>query len=218
MMPAAVQTIPAQTSPTHADNLLGLMEIFEPECQIAVAARAFSPSIDAYLSNAAKKMGDGFRIVLEPGDELPLHLLPASPGCEAFANDIAYLAEVYGDLLGCLTIGLRLEVLHRAMCPRFHVDHTGIRLLCTYRGPGTEWLEDRAADRSKLGPASAGMDDNHSGIILDAAGIHRVEPYSVALLKGSAWQGNTGRGIIHRSPAVSADTSPRVMLALDALW
>ncbi|MDP2246715.1 MAG: DUF1826 domain-containing protein, partial [Nitrosomonadales bacterium] len=155
---------------------------------------------------------------LNTGDSLPLHLLPVSPGREDFAADIAFLAEMYGDLLGCPTIGLRLEVLSRAMCPRFHVDHTGIRLLCTYRGPGTEWLEDTAADRSKLGPASAGMRAEDSDIILDQAGIHTVPPYAIALLKGTRWQGNLGRGIIHRSPAVSANTAPRVMLALDALW
>jgi hypothetical protein len=39
----------------------------------------------------------------------------------------------------------------------------------------------------------------------------------VLLLKGSLWQGNAGRGAVHRSPAVDGDV-PRVMLALDALW
>jgi hypothetical protein len=162
-------------------------------------------------------MGEGFRISLRRGESLPLHLLPAYRGREAFAADIAYLVEMYGDLLGCPAVGLRLEVLHRAMCPRFHVDETGIRLLCTYQGPGTEWLPDTCTDRSKLGPVSAGIRDEDSGIILNPAGIHRIEPYAVALLKGCRWQGNMELGIIHRSPAVVTDT-PRVLLALDALW
>jgi hypothetical protein len=34
-------------------------------------------------------------------------------------------------------IGLRIHVLADTMCPRFHVDRVPVRLLCTYRGPGT---------------------------------------------------------------------------------
>lgn len=218
MMSVAVEALPSQTCATSQSAILGLTEIFEPHCQIAIAERQPIAAIDNYLSAVANRLCKGFRISLKAGDSLPLHLLPASPGCEDFAADIAFLVEIYGDLLGCPAIGLRLEVLNRAMCPRFHVDHTDIHLLCSYRGSGTEWLEDVAADRSKLGQASAGVSDEVSGIILDPTGIHRVKPYAIALLKGSRWQGNAGQGIILRSPAVPENETPRVMLALDALW
>ena len=218
MMSAVVEALPTQTSTIRRNSIQALTEIFEPHCQIAIAKRRPVAAIDGYLSTVANRLGEGFRVSLKAGESLPLHLLPASPGREDFAADIAFLVGIYNDLLGCPAIGLRLEVLNCAMCPRFHVDHTGIRLLCTYRGPGTEWLEDRAADRSKLGPVSAGICDEDSGIILSPTGIHHVEPYAIALLKGSRWQGNAGRGVVHRSPAVSVDEAPRVMLALDALW
>jgi hypothetical protein len=218
MISSVTETLPVRVCATGQNTIQGLTEIFEQHCQVAIAERQPVLSIDRYLFAVANHMGDGFRVSLNAGDSLPLHLLPASPGREDFAADIAFLVEVYCDLLGCPAIGLRLEVLNRAMCPRFHVDHTGIRLLCTYRGPGTEWLEDTAADRSKLGPVSAGICDENSGIILNPAGIHRVEPYAITLLKGSRWQGNAGQGIVHRSPAVPADEAPRVVLALDTLW
>lgn len=200
-------------NPIHA-----LTGIFEPHCQIAVAERQPVASIVQYVASAAEHMGAGFRVSLNDGERLPLHLLPALPGREDFAADINFLVEMYGVLLGCPAVGLRLEVLGRAMCPRFHVDQTGIRLLCTYQGPGTEWLEDGAADRSKLGPVSAGIGDERSGIIRDPSGIHRIPPFAVALLKGSGWQGNSGRGIIHRSPQVPQSGVPRVLLAMDAIW
>lgn len=41
---------------------------------------------------------------------------------------------------------------------------------------------------------------------------------SAYVVKGSLWQGNGGRGIVHRSPAVAADEAPRVLLAMDASW
>lgn len=217
-MSALVEALPAQTSTIRQNSIQALTEIFEPACQIAIAERLPIASIDGYLSAVANHIGEGFRVSLKAGESLPRHLLPTSPGRDDFAADLDFLVGIYSDLLGCPAIGVRLEVLNRAMCPRFHVDHTGIRLLCTYRGPGTEWLEDRAADRSKLGPVSAGICDENSGIILNPAGIHRVKPYAIALLKGSRWQGNAGQGIIHRSPVVSVVEASRVMLALDALW
>ncbi|UTH76828.1 DUF1826 domain-containing protein [Chromobacterium sp. IIBBL 290-4] len=105
---------------------------------------------------------------------------------------------MYATLTGCPRVGARLEVLRQAMCPRFHADRVGLRLLCCYQGPGTEWLPDAAADRSQLGAAAQGLADEQSGLILDAAAIGRAPPFSVLLLKGSQWPGARG-GAIHRS-------------------
>lgn len=215
-----MQLVESMMRPPAASShqLLGLLTIFEPTRQIAIVERAPNPTINSYLDAVANNLGNGFRIELKAGHRIPQHQLPEHAGCDEFAEDLAYLAEAYSDLMGCPAVGLRLEVVNRAMCPRFHVDHTGIRLLCTYRGAGTEWLEDACADRSKLGRLANGLSDEDSGIILLPAGIHQIAPFSIALLKGSAWQGNTGGGIIHRSPAVDTASAPRVLLALDALW
>ena len=123
-----------------------------------------------------------------------------------------------GELLDAATIGFRLEVVGKAMCPRLHVDRVGIRLLCTYRGPGTGWVEDASVDRRFLGAASGGQPDETSGLLLAGHRIEAIPPFAVALLKGSLWQGNGGRGIVHRSPAVAAEQAPRVLLAMDAGW
>lgn len=133
-------------------------------------------------------------------------------------QELDCLTALYVDLLGCPSVGARLEVLNHAMCPKFHVDKTGIRLLCTYVGAGTQWLEEAYADRTKLGMTSANMEDAVSGIILDAIGIHQVKKFHIALLKGSMWQSNGMQGVIHRSPAVLNDGLARVMLAIDAIW
>ena len=202
----------------NSNALLDLLTIFEADRQIAIVERTPDPAISAYLDCVAHLLGRGFRIELNAGKNLPAHLLPEQAGREMLAEDIAFIAEAYSDLMGCTTVGLRLEVVRHAMCPRFHVDHTGIRLLCTYRGAGTEWLDDRFADRSRLGTVSNGLSDEESGIVTQSTGIYKVPPFAIALLKGSAWQGNVGGGIIHRSPPVSPHTAPRVLLALDALW
>jgi hypothetical protein len=91
------------------------------------------------------------------------------------------------------------------MCPGWHCDRTGIRLLCTYRGPGTEWLWDTGIDRTTL-----------PGSVADRSPDGSASAGDIVLLKGSLWQGNTGRGAIHRSPATGQGT--RWLLALDAIW
>lgn len=42
--------------------------------------------------------------------------------------------------------------LHPVQLPplRYHEDKVPLRLLCTYVGPGTEWLDDRHVDRWQL--------------------------------------------------------------------
>ncbi len=217
---------PFEPRPTHAvawcTEAAELAAIFEDAVQIAVLPRAVNAGISGYLAQVAESgsLGSGLRAVLRVGQG-PVRLelaLPDLPGREALVDDVAGLAEMYGDLLGCAAVGLRLEVIKRAMCPRFHVDHVGLRMLCTYRGPGTDWLDDDVADRDFLGARSGGLPDEASGLIRDPCGVHAVPSFAVALLKGDLWQGNAGRGIIHRSPAMPVDQAPRVLVAIDAIW
>lgn len=200
------------------DDPLGLTRIFDPEIQLAQWRRPAEPIIADWLAAHASDLGSGLRQQLNPGERPDLARLPAGAGRDALAADIALLAEILGELLDATTIGLRLEVVGKAMCPRLHVDRVGIRLLCTYRGPGTEWVEDASVDRCFLGAASGGKPDEASGLLLPGYRIEAIPPFAVALLKGSLWQGNGGRGIVHRSPAVAPSDAPRILLAMDAGW
>lgn len=195
-----------------------LVRIFEPGVQIAWFERAPVPEITDYLQAVARRLGSGKSRVIHAGADLPDLELPDQAGREASLSEIGWLTRVYTDLLGCPSAALRIEVLDRPMCPRFHVDHTGIRLVCTLRGPGTEWLHDGWVDRSRLGPGSLGLADEESGLMRPGAEVERVPTFAVGLLKGSLWQGNAGRGAIHRSPQIDPHDAPRVMLSLDAIW
>jgi Protein of unknown function (DUF1826) len=201
-------------------NPLEALEIFEHGRQIKVINRPINEEISKYLVSANLRYGAKF--ILPVGQSfssklLASHALPKHAGRDAFLADLDHLSELYADLMDCAQIGIRLEVLSGAMCPKFHVDRTGIRMLCTYQGQGTEWLEDAYANRAKLGMSAGNLSDNESGLILDTKGIHQVPQFAIALLKGSAWQGNHMHGIIHRSPPV-LDDKPRVLVAMDAIW
>lgn len=213
-------TLPHHVTRTCAisDQLLGLTRIFEPEIQLAQWRRPVDPLIADWLAAHASDLGCGIRQTLVPGQMPDLGRLPAGPGRDALVADIALLADILAELLDVPTIGYRLEVVDKAMCPRLHVDRVGIRLLCTYRGPVTEWVDDAFVDRRFLGAASGGQPDEVSGLLRSGHRIDSIPPFAVALLKGSLWQGNDGKGIIHRSPAVPVERAPRVLLAMDAGW
>ncbi|MGY2291564.1 DUF1826 domain-containing protein [Pseudomonas sp. SDO528_S397] len=127
-------------------------------------------------------------------------------GYEGFIADVSWLVSAFACLLGARRIGIRLRLLDKAMCPRFHVDHVPVRLITTYAGVGSEWLREGAMDRRRLSQPDAEPVDN----------IEHIRCGEVALLKGEKWHGNEGNGLIHRSPSLQADER-RLILTLDWL-
>ena len=135
-------------------------------------------------------------------------------GSEALIDDMAELVDMFCCLFDVKRAGLRMTMLDRAMCPRFHVDRVPCRLVTTYTGVATEWLPHVLVDRSKLGHGNNGLPDHESGIYKDESDINRLQPGSVALLKGELWEGNEGAGLVHRSPQVE-EGERRLLLTLD---
>ncbi|WP_309674687.1 DUF1826 domain-containing protein [Pseudomonas sp.] len=129
-------------------------------------------------------------------------------GYEGFIADVSWLVSAFACLLGAKRIGLRLRVLDKAMCPRFHVDHVPVRLITTYAGIGSQWLKEGAMDRRRLGSAEVEPQDDSL--------IEQIASGEVALLKGEKWHGNEGFGLIHRSPQL-ASGERRLILTLDWL-
>ncbi|MHC8397780.1 DUF1826 domain-containing protein [Pseudomonas sp. LB3P93] len=129
-------------------------------------------------------------------------------GYAGFIADVSWLVSAFACLLGAKRIGLRVRVLDKAMCPRFHVDHVPVRLITTYSGIGSQWLKEGVMDRRQLGKPEA--EPTEEALIEDIASGE------VALLKGEKWHGNEGFGLIHRSPQ-PAPGERRLILTLDWL-
>lgn len=129
-------------------------------------------------------------------------------GYEGFITDVSWLVSAFTCLLGARRIGLRLRVLDKAMCPRFHVDHVPVRLITTYAGIGSQWLKEGVMDRRQLGKPEAEPQDDSL--------IQQITSGEVALLKGEKWHGNEGFGLIHRSPQ-PAPGERRLILTVDWL-
>lgn len=187
-----------------------LAEIYREGVNLCVWRRAASPILSEWLGTLSTRPPLNLvqRMAAEHVDlREALEELPDSPEREAWVEDLHFVVRLYADLFEARGVGVRLTTLDREMCPRFHVDRVGVRLLCTYTGPATEWLENADVERGALG-AGGGE------VLRPDCRIQRLGRFEVALLKGEAWPGNTGNGLVHRSPAVRAG-QPRIMLSID---
>ncbi|MGZ6288190.1 MAG: DUF1826 domain-containing protein [Bdellovibrionota bacterium] len=134
--------------------------------------------------------------------------LQASDGQLLYA-DIRDLAERFLGVTAATKIGVRLERVDTDNCRLFHIDHVGVRLLTTYYGKGTEWLRNEDVMRAGLGQGSDEL------VRREGAPIQRLDPGWIALLKGE--KGNSGRGLVHRSPPVEGSGCKRLLLRMDTL-
>ena len=199
---------------TRGETPLALSDILEDGVNLALWQRQLPLHIaefGALLVSLNEPLADSMVIELDSEDAVPnLQDLASScrdlEGYEGFIADVSWLVSAFACLLGAKRIGVRLRLLDKAMCPRFHVDHVPVRLITTYAGIGSQWLREGVMDRRKLSQADAEPSER----------IEQIHCGEVALLKGTKWHGNEGYGLIHRSPALKADER-RLILTLDWL-
>ncbi|RON35387.1 DUF1826 domain-containing protein [Pseudomonas brassicacearum] len=193
-----------------------LTRILDDGVNLAVWQRQLPPHIADFgrlLLSLNEPLAESLVLELPSDDTEPnLHGFASGfsdlEGYEGFIADVSWLVSAFACLLGAKRVGLRLRVLDKAMCPRFHVDHVPVRLITTYCGIGSQWLKEGAMDRRQLGNAEAEPRDDSL--------IEQIASGEVALLKGEKWHGNEGFGLIHRSPQL-ASGERRLILTLDWL-
>lgn len=125
-----------------------------------------------------------------------------------FRNDIIFLIEKFIQSTLCKNILVKIFSVQHDMCSLFHADFNNLRMLCTYWGPGTEYLRNENVNRAFLGK---GLNEK---IVIDAQKVLRVSPFDVLVLKGDKWEGNTLGGAVHRSPSIGFN-GKRILLKID---
>ena len=121
---------------------------------------------------------------------------------------IGETCEIFGELMGCSQIGVRLATLRSPMCPRFHVDQIPCRMIITMIGTGTEWIPNKGVNWSDFSDLS-----NDKAPLNDSGKIQQLETGNWSILKGGAWARGY-QGLVHRSPQ---DYSERLLLSLDPI-
>ena len=141
------------------------------------------------------------------------HFLRSGLDAGAFPTllaDMRQLAALFFQAAGHRRVMFRLLTTGDDKCRRFHVDMRHLRLLCTYQGPGTEWLCDEQVNRAALGKG------NPAESIIRFGEPSRFEPFWVGIMKDDKYPGSEGRGLVHRSPPMSDSPEPRVIFCMDA--
>ncbi len=134
-------------------------------------------------------------------DALDRALGPRAPALAPLILDVGALARRYAQIARLARIRLRLEAIRDDACRRFHADQVRLRLLCTYRGPGTEWIPRAAVRLAEDGYVADP----------DPAQIRRLERFAVGLFAGA----RAPLPCIHRSPPLAATGGDRLLLVID---
>ena len=127
---------------------------------------------------------------------------------QMFIADIMRLATLFDAETISGKMNLQLKIVTTDMCRLFHVDSYRQRLLCTYLGPGTEWLDHSNVERKAIGKGS------NENIVKDITAINRANAFDVLMLKGNKY-GKGELAVVHRSPPIVLHNKTRVLLKID---
>lgn len=121
----------------------------------------------------------------------------ASPGRHMAVADIVLLAMLFSHVERCEWLAIRLDAIDDDACRRPHVDQVSTRLLCTYRGAGTEF--GRVAGRGWRPELS-------------------LAQFEVGLVKGllhPSLRDPAECHLAHRSPRMAPGDPTRLLVAID---
>lgn len=194
--------LPSHVAACDAEG--GLSAILRPEVNLAVWSR--TPAVQLPGEAALASIDDVSATLPVDGIAHTLPMMLAQAGYSdasgaTIAADIARLGRVVGRIAECTSVDIRLEVVETDACRKFHADYVRVRLICTYVGPGTQWLAD--ADAALL----------HAGADPADLPIRTLATGDVALFKGRLWSDDGA--IVHRSPPIAGTGARRLVLVID---
>jgi hypothetical protein len=214
--PEMISALPAISTHIIGDRPSVLRDILNPDVNLCLWQRPTQPAVvrelsslqasdlpDVRCSTSLNSFDKDVSTLLQQQTLDPL----------TFKNwriDLHRLADLYFRISESCDVTLRLVTTNDDDCPRFHVDHTQLRLLCTYLGPGTEWLSDEQVDRSAQ---SSGAPNDK---IIRFGEPNEFKPFWAGILKGDAYPGNAEHGLVHRSPQIARTGKTRVLFCLDS--
>ncbi len=183
-------------------------DLATPDCAAVILRRDLDPGLCPWLTALPADQLPRARVVLRPQavrsevTRICAHAgLPDTARRGHLIDDIARLADQVAGLTQAPYLQIRLDVITTDACRRFHRDAVTARLVCTYRGPGTQ-----------LGRAPA-----------DARPDAALQPEWSAptgtpiLMRGTLWPETPGAGLLHRSPPIAGSGQTRLVLVIDPI-
>ncbi|MDX8350218.1 DUF1826 domain-containing protein [Cognatiyoonia sp. IB215446] len=202
---ARAKVHPAAIGVAIADRPENLQDFLEPSCAAAIWRRQLSPDFQAWINGLDPTNLPQGRIILRPDavgaavNELcEIAQTPTGPERDQLVMDIDVLAEIFAALMQTHYIRLRLQPVTSNACRKFHIDAITARLVCTYRGTGTQYGLSPDGD--------------------DPSRVFTVPTGAPILLRGTLWPANPPAGLLHRSPPIEGTGETRLILVLDAVF
>ncbi len=182
-----------------------LVNIRNSDCAAALWQRQFQPEFGQWIDNLLaqnlpegrlvlpkERISDAVRQLCEMAD------MPEHPNRELFINDVDSLSQLFAAVMEVKYLRLRLEKVSDNACRKFHRDAVHARLVCTYRGRGTEY--------------GTSFDGN------DPEQIFSAQTGAPILLRGSEWPEYPSANLLHRSPPIEGTGETRLLLVLDPIF
>ena len=188
----------------YVDEVEGLIQLFDGNTAGVIWRRRVHKRMQSWLDTLPADQLPTGRIVL-PVSQVrsavtELMNISEMPDCaerKLLLDDICLLAHEFDELFAPAYLRLRFDVVTTNKCPKFHIDHVAARLLCTYRGAGTEYsfLDDQKR------PAEHFSTPNCAAIVL----------------RGTKWPTDCANNLVHRSPEINDENETRLLLVIDTV-
>lgn len=189
-------------------DLAGLKAITRPGVDLVCWQRELDRPLTSWIANLGNHLLPHLRLLVHPRDiqqALPAELdACGTPAClerDQLVADVQHLAKAFADITASPLVDLRLEAVDGDACWKFHRDCVEARLITTYRGAATQWVQP--AD----GARAIRQQRDYTGPIED------MGVYDVAIFKGSC--AGEGSGIVHRSPPIAGSGQIRLLLVIN---
>ena len=198
-LPPIKPNLPRVTDPAD------LTVLTAPDCPAAIWSRQHSETLSVWLDRlpasqlprwretvAVEEVSDAVRdACAEAGT-------PEGVERDELITEIQMLADTFAALMKVAAVLLRLDVITSNACKRFHIDAVSARLICTFRGTGTQLVAAESAD--------------------DPGAVLTVSRGSPILLKGTLWPDAPASGLLHRSPPIEGTGETRLVLVFDPVF
>ncbi|WP_171240972.1 DUF1826 domain-containing protein [Ruegeria sp. HKCCA5491] len=188
-----------------SDKPDGLAKIEMPGCAATIWRRQLAPEFQAWINTLDPSHLPKARLVLRPQavpDALShlCNMAGMDEGAERtwLEDDISDLATRFAEMMRAPYLRLRLDAINTNACRKFHIDALYARLICTYRGTGTQY-----------GVSRDGLDPDRVFTVATGAPI---------VMRGTLWPQNPPSGLLHRSPPIAGTGETRLVLVLDPIF
>ena len=184
------------------DEVEGLVQLFDGNTAGVIWRRRMQECVQSWLEALPVDQLPTGRIILPVSkvrsavsELMNINEMPDCAERQLLLDDICLLAHEFNKLLVSPYFRLRFDVVTTNKCPKFHIDHVTARLLCTYRGVGTEYsfLDDQKR------PAEIFTTPNCAAIVL----------------RGTKWPTDCANNLVHRSPEINDVNETRLLFVID---